>query len=307
MVLSPSPFRGGVGEGLQTKPTRLTVLVRNLEQLDAVLAWAPGDGLPKPSAIYADFEDLRRYKDAVAKARAAGVPIGLAPVRVWKPGEDGFQALVARAEPDIVLVRNLASISYFREQLPNARLIGDFSLNVANELTAGVLMSAGFERLVPSYDLNWDQFASMVRRAHADWFEPVVHQHMPMFHNEFCIFAAFLSNGKDHTSCGRPCDRHKVELKDRVGAEFPVVADAGCRNTVFNSIAQSAAEYVGRMRELGLRTFRIDLLRETADQVERLLTHYARVVAGLDDGRTTWRDLSTLNQLGVTRGTLQVI
>ncbi len=286
---------------------RLTVLVRTLEQLDAILAWAPPDGLPKPAAVYCDFEDLRRYKDAVPKARAAGMPIGLAPPRVWKPSEEGFQALVARAEPDIVLVRNLASIGYYREQLPNARLIGDFSLNVANELTADVFMRTGLERLVPSFDLNWDQFASMVRRANVDWFEPVVHQHMPMFHNEFCIFAAFLSTGKDHTDCGRPCDRHKVELRDRVGATFPVVADTGCRNTVFNSVAQSAAEYVGRMRELGLRTFRIDLLRENAGQATQLLDRYARVIAGLDDGRATWRELRVLNQLGVTRGTLQVV
>lgn len=46
-----------------------------------------------------------------------------------------------------------------------------------------------------------------------------------------------------------------------------MVADTGCRNTVYNSLAQSAAECVGRMLELGLRTFRIDLLRETPEQV----------------------------------------
>ena len=80
-----------------------------------------------------------------------------------------------------------------------------------------------------------------------------MHQHMPMFHMEHCVFAAFLSTGKDHRDCGRPCDRHKVELRDRVGANFPVLPDAGCRNTVFNSVPQSGAEYVGRMRELGLR------------------------------------------------------
>ena len=245
--LPPSPLGGGV----EWSDERLTVLVRSLEQLDAVLAWAPPDGLPKPAAVYCDFEDLRRYKDAVPKARAAGVPVGLAPLRVWKPGEDGFQSLVVRAEPDIVLVRNLASIDYYRVQLPHARLIGDFSLNVANELTADVLTRAGLERLVPSYDLNWDQFASMVRRSPAEWYEPVVHQHMPMFHMEHCVFAAFLSSGKDHRDCGRPCDRHKVDLKDRTGALFPVHADTGCRNTVFNSVAQSGAEYVGRMRELG--------------------------------------------------------
>ena len=74
------------------------------------LAWSPPDNFPRPAAVYCDFEDLRRYKDAVPRARAAGIPVGLAPLRVLKPGEDGFQALVVRAEPDIVLVRNLASI-----------------------------------------------------------------------------------------------------------------------------------------------------------------------------------------------------
>lgn len=128
-----------------------------------------------------------------------------------------------------------------------------------------------------------------------------------MFHMEHCVFAAFLSTGKDHRDCGRPCEVHKVELRDRVGAAFPVLPDTGCRNTVFNSVPQSAAEYAGRMVELGLRTFRIDLLREAPEQVARLLECYARVIAGGDDGRGTWRQLKALNQLGVTRGTLQLV
>jgi putative protease len=286
---------------------RLTVLVRSLDQLDAVLAWPPPLGLPRPAAVYCDFEDPRRYKEAVPRANAAGIPIGLATLRILKPGEDGFQSPIVRAAPDHVLVRNLASIDFFREHLPTATLIGDFSLNVANELTADLLMREGLARLVPSVDLNWEQLAALVRRSLPDWYEPVVHQHMPMFHMEHCVFAAFLSSGKDHRDCGRPCDRHRVELRDRVGATFPVLPDTGCRNTVFNSVAQSGAEYIRRMRELGLSRFRVDLLREKPEEVGPLLTRYARVVACLDDGRTTWRELKSLNQLGVTRGTLQLV
>ena len=59
-----------------------------------------------------------------------------------------------------------------------------------------------------------------------------------MFHMEHCVFAATLSDGKDWRDCGRPCDHHRVELLDRVGAGFPLLADTGCRNTVFNSVAQ---------------------------------------------------------------------
>jgi U32 family peptidase len=127
-----------------------------------------------------------------------------------------------------------------------------------------------------------------------------------MFHNEFCTFAAFLSTGKDWRDCGRPCDRHKVDLRHRTGARFPVVADAGCRNTVFNAVPQSAAEYAGRMRELGIQRFRIDLLRESADEVGPLVEAYRRVITGADDGRDTWRKLRAMSQLGVTRGTLQL-
>jgi putative protease len=291
----------------ESRTPQLTVLVRTLDQLDAVLAWVPPDGLPQPAAVYCDFEDLRRYKDAVPRAKAAGVPVGLATLRVLKPGEEGFQSPIVRAEPDVVLVRNLGSLVFFKEALPDAQLVGDFSLNVANELTADLLVREGLVRMVPSYDLNWEQFAALVRGADPRWFETTIHQHMPMFHMEHCVFAAFLSTGKDSRDCGRPCESHRVELRDRVGANFPVHPDTGCRNTVYNSVPQSAAEYVGRMRELGLAVFRVDLLRETPAQVAPLLDRYARVVAGLDDGRTTWRELRGLNQLGVTRGTLQLL
>jgi putative protease len=286
----------------ELRTPNLTVLCRTFDQLDAVLAHPS-----RPAMVYCDFEDLRRYADAVPKAKAAGVPIGLATLRIQKPGEDGFHSPIVRANPDAVLVRTLGSLDYFQSELPAAERIGDFSLNVANDLTADLLVREGCSRLVPSFDLNWDQLASLLRRFDPARFEPVIHQYMPMFHMEHCVFAAFLSKGKDHRDCGRPCDRHNVDLKDRVGADFPVTPDTGCRNTVFNSVPQSAAEYVGRMRSLGVRTFRIDLLRETPAQIGPLLDTYARVIAGTDDGRTTWTTVKALNQLGVTRGTLNLV
>ena len=43
--------------------------------------------------------------------------------------------------------------------------------------------------MVPSYDLNWAQLAAMLGRFPAARFEAVIHQHMPMFHMEHCVFA----------------------------------------------------------------------------------------------------------------------
>lgn len=283
---------------------RLYVLTRTLDQLEAVLAWSTSATPRRVELVYCDFEDVRRYRQAVDLARAAGQPIGLATLRISKPEEEGLLRQIARQAPDAFLVRNLAGVELLRDLAPDIPRVGDYSLNVANELTADVLFSAGLARLTPSYDLNFDQLAAMLGRIDPGLFEVVIHQHMPMFHMEHCVFAALLSEGKDHRDCGRPCDHHRIELRDRAGAPFPVLADTGCRNTVFNSTAQSAAEYIARMRRLGVRHYRVELLRERGAEVAPLLDRYDRVLTGLEAGRDTWRQLRVLNQLGVTRGTL---
>jgi putative protease len=125
-----------------------------------------------------------------------------------------------------------------------------------------------------------------------------------MFHMEHCVFCAFLSNGTDYRDCGRPCDRHEVRLRDRVGAQHPVKADAGCRNTVFNSLAQTGAEFAGHMASLGVRVFRLEFLDESPAQLTRTVSMYRKLLKGELTGQQLWRELKLHNQLGVTRGQL---
>lgn len=282
----------------------MTVLVRSLDQLRAVLDWQADEGCPPVSLIHCDFEEIRRYETAVELCRAARQPVALATLRIVKPKEDGFLRQIGSYSPDYILVRNLSALRYYQERLPQLRLLGDYSLNVSNELTAALFTEQGIERLVPSYDLNWQQLTALLGRFPATRFESVVHQHMPMFHMEHCVFAHTLSNGKDYRDCGRPCDHHQVDLKDRVGESHPLLADVGCRNTLFNAHAQSAAEYIPRMLQLGLRWFRVELLRESPADAHLLLNRYSRVIAGKEEARATWNQLRVLNQLGVTRGPL---
>jgi putative protease len=274
------------------------VLARTLEQLDEVIAF-------RPATIYCDFEDVRRYAQAVERCNTATIPVALATMRIVKPGEDGWLKQILDCGPDAILVRNLAAIGFCQQHAPRMPLIGDYALNIANELTAAVFAEANLVRMVPSYDLNWRQLAAMLARSDAGKFEAVVHQHIPMFHMEHCVFAHTLSTGKDFRDCGRPCERHQVDLKDRVGQPHPLIPDAGCRNTVFNAQAQTAAEFIPRMREMGIAHFRIELLRERAGEVRPLLSRYADVITGRAEPRAAMKSLRVLNQLGVTRGTLE--
>jgi putative protease len=282
--------------GKNTAPI-LTVLCRDLDQMAVALRAGA-------SEIYADFEDLRRYKDAVALVRSSGAAsrIFLATPRIQKAGEQGFFQLIENARPDGVLIRNLGALDYFKTS--GLRRIGDFSLNVANPLAAELLIGEGLERLTVSYDLNAGQALDLLRAAPPAWFELTLHQHIPMFHMEHCVFAAFLSEGTDHTNCGRPCDSHRVELRDRVGLAHPLKADVGCRNTLFHAQAQSGAAYFAEFLALRPAAFRVELLLEDALETERLLRGYQRLLAGEVTGPALVRELNLRSQLGVTKGTL---
>jgi putative protease len=280
---------------------QLHVLVRTMAQLEAVLAHGSG---VKASTVYADFEEVRRYPEAVAKCRAAGVKIGLATLRIVKPGEEGFLKQVSDCGPDLLLVRCLGAIHYYRQAVPTIPLVGDYALNIANELTADIFRAAGLVRMVPSYDLNWMQLAALLRRFDPLRLESVIHQHMPMFHMEHCVFAHTLSTGKDYRDCGRPCEKHRVELTDRVGEPHPLIPDVGCRNTLFNARAQTAAEYVPELLKMGIRHFRVELLRESGEETGRVMDRYSRLLRGEEKPLEVVRSLRVLNQLGVTRGTM---
>lgn len=284
---------------------RLTVLCRTLEQVEGALAAGA-------RTVYTDFEDLRLHREArrlTADASAALIP---ATLRVVKPGEAAAIRKILAAEPDAILVRNLASWHVLREAAPSLPLVGDHSLNVSNDISAHLLLAAGLERITPSYDLNFDQLRELLQMADAQRFEVTVHQHMPMFHMEHCVFCRFLSDGTDSSNCGRPCEKHEVRLRDRMGYEHPVKADFGCRNTVFNAVPQSAAAYLGLLCDLGVRSFRIELLLEDATAASQTIRIYEGAIRGFDEDphpsdRSLWETLRASSKLGVTRGSLDHI
>ncbi len=296
-----SPTAADVSAG-QWAP-EVIVTIREQAQLEP--AWKAG-----ARTIYCEFENPKHYRDVVAAFRrlqagtVASEPssIWVAPPRIFKEGEEWILRQVRSCEADGYLVRNYDHLSFFAAD----RKRGDFSLNVANPLTAEYFIRhRGLERVTASYDLNVSQIESLLRAAPAGWFELTLHQHMPMFHMEHCVFCAFLSTGKDYRDCGRPCDKHRVTLRDRVGAELPLKADAGCRNTVFNNRAQTGAEYAGRFLELGARSFRVEFVNEGPEEVGRTVARYLQVVKGEITGSDLWRELKLLNQMGVTRGQME--
>ncbi len=290
--------------GLPATPPELALLVRTWEQFEAALRCGV-------NRLYCEFEDPRKYRAAVVEFRKATAgrstsepppTIWVAPPRIFKTGEEWILKQIRSCEADGYLIRNYDQLRFFERD----RKVGDFSLNIANPLAAEYFVQRyHLERITPSYDLNILQLEALLNGSPGRWYEVTIHQHMPMFHMEHCVFCAFLSKGTDYTNCGRPCDRHEVTLRDRVGAAHPLKADAGCRNTLFNARAQTGAEYVGRLIPLGVRSFRIELVNESTEETRLILSQYRRLLDGSISGGQLWRELKLVNQLGVTRGQME--
>lgn len=273
----------------------LSVLIRESNQIEGL------SDLPLDT-IYLDFEFGKDYDEAVKRVRSLGLKVGIATTRILKPGETGHLKYIERLQPDAILVRNLGALQFFQGK--NLNLVGDFSLNVTNSLTAEWLLSKGLQRLCPSYDLNQQQLLDMLEKLPPQLFEITVHQYMPAFHMEHCVFAAFLSNGTSFRDCGRPCEKHRVELRDPKGVLHPLKADAECRNTMFNGLPQSAARLIPILKERGIGSFRVEALYETPTELRTKLLAYSDAIAGKANTNALFERLGIVERYGVTEGQL---
>ncbi len=281
----------------EKKSYTLSVLCRTAEQAEAAVA----AGVKR---VYLDFKDIRRYRETAEHLRALApqCKIWIATLRIMKPHEGGFFKFIHEAAPDGVLVRNIGAALHFREKgLP---MVADFSLNAANPESVRLWSALGMRAVTASYDLNAAQLGDLLSSGCGPLLELTLHQHMPMFHTEHCVFCTFLSQGHSFKDCGQPCEHHRVRVMDRKHAMHYLTSDEGCRNTLFNGQAQTAARIAQAVRQQGLRRFRIELLAENAEKTAAIIESYRELLKGQCSATELMERLNLLDRIGVTEGTI---
>lgn len=275
---------------------QLHVLVRTSEQLEAALPL-------RPASITLDYLELYGLRPAVERVQASGIPARVASPRVLKPHEGRMVNFLLRLNCEI-LVRSGGLLAALREREDHPPLIGDFSLNAANALTSTTLLQMGLERVTPTHDLNALQVVDLARAIGGERLEVVAYQHLPVFHTEHCVFCRFLSDGTSYKDCGHPCESHRVALRDQNGRAHPVMADVGCRNTVFGAEAQEASAHLNEWLAAGVRHLRLEFVHESAAQVERVIDAFARTLSGAQSTDALTRTLQQIAPEGTTEGSL---
>lgn len=276
---------------------QLHLLVRTPEQLEAAIA-------ERPASITLDYLDLYGLRPAVERVKASGIAARVASPRVLKPGEEKIVDFLRRLDAEI-LVRPGGLLTMLKKD-GHPTLIGDFSLNAANAISADTYLNLGLQRITPTHDLNAAQVADLAREIGADRIEVIAYQHLPVFHTEHCVFARFLSSGTSCKDCGRPCEQHRVALRDWGGRAHPVMADVGCRNTVFGAEAQEASSHLDEWRAAGIHHFRLELVHESAAQVAQITRACRDALAGCITSAELTRRLRRIAPQGTTEGSLFV-
>ncbi len=279
------------------QPSHIHLLVRTPAQLDAAIAF-------RPDTITLDYLDLYGLRPSLDRVRTAGLTPRIASPRVLKPGEERIADFLLSCDCPI-LARSAGLLHALRGRA-HPELIADFSLNAANAITAAELFDLGITRLTPTHDLNAAQISGLARASGADRVEAVAFHHLPVFHTEHCIFCRFLSTGTSYRDCGRPCEKHSVALRDSSGREHPVMADVGCRNTVFGAEAQQAAAHLEEWLEAGIRHFRLEFAHETAEQTAEVTEAFRAALQGRKSTSELAQILRRAAPQGVTEGSLFV-
>jgi putative protease len=278
----------------RAKPA-LHLLVRTPEQLEAAIAFAP-------ASITLDYLDLYGLKPSVERLKESGIEPRVASPRIVKPGEERIADFLSRLDCPI-LVRPAGLLDILRRRgVPG--LSGDFSLNAANALTASALLEMGLERITPTHDLNGAQVAALAAEVGGGVIEAIAYQHLPVFHTEHCAFARFLSKGKSYEDCGRPCEKHRVELRDPSGRRHPLMADVGCRNTVFGAEAQQASRHMAEWLAAGIAHFRLEFVHESPEQAVKVAEAFRGALEGGMSFQRLDETLARIAPQGVTEGSL---
>ncbi len=292
----PHTITNHVGKAAQSPQIHL--LVRTPAQLDAAVQL-------NPDSITLDYLDLYGLRPAVETIQAAGITARVAGPRILKPKEQRIINFLLKLNCQIV-VRSTGLLQALQEQEAPPPLIGDFSLNAANALTTDTLLQLGVQRVTPTHDLNGAQITALANHIDADQLEVIAHHHLPVFHTEHCVFCRFLSTGTSYKDCGKPCEKHKVALRDGNGRSHPVMADVGCRNTVFGAEAQEASRHLNAWRNAGIIHFRLEFVHETAQEVQQIATAFRDALAGHTTPQTLSKQLQQISPQGTTEGSLFV-
>ncbi|HEY8911067.1 MAG TPA: U32 family peptidase [Desulfosporosinus sp.] len=204
-----------------------------------------------------------------------------------------------------LMISNLGELEIMRSVDENWPFEVDYSLNVFNEASLAYFLRQGAIKVTLSPELHHEQLAQL-----AKWpgVELLAFGDLEMMVSEYCPIGSTLG-GKKGDHCTGTCVNEPHFLRDRMRYDFPVETDQECRMHLFNVKILNLYEELAQIRRMGVSTVRLQLTRQTPEQVRQIVSLFVEAWDSLNEGRkASWTsdegmpELGSLFPLGFTKG-----
>ena len=243
------------------------------------------------------FINDNKFIDVLQKCRQNNIELCL-----WIPS-------ITRNRYDDYIQKNLSKISQFDgilcgnigtiQQLHgnNIRILGDYSLNVANSYAMKLLNESGVKLVTVSPELTLSQINEL-QSIDGLQKEVIAYGVLPVMTSQYCVVGDLCGEYKNGT-CNGACKNGKYCLKDRKGEIFKIKCDPySHRMTIFNSNGLLFGENVIKLK--GIDNIRLNILDESFEEIKDLVVLHKDMLDGVCD----LEKIKKLENKGYTRGHL---
>lgn len=162
-------------------------------------------------------------------------------------------------------------------------VVADYAVNCFNQHTAAELLRLGARRVTLSVELTAEEMIDVATPFASKPFEVFVYGRPEGMTIEHCVLSAAFD--REPTTCRDLCvrDHTNVALTDPTGYVFPVATDSACRNRLLHSRPVDGSEYLARLWNAGLRSFRA-VFNVPGDPVASVVGAFRHALDALAEG-----------------------
>lgn len=277
---------------------KLTALVMNQEQLDAVLQ---AKGIFR---IYYEYSAaFEKNLEAIAeRCHQQGVSLYAALPRVareWNSEQE--QEMVRRlcaAPIDGFLVRAAGQLAQVKES--GKKIVADYSFNALNRQTVEYWKAQGADEVCLSLEANLQEIAKMGDAA----CEMVVYGYLPLMKTQQCPIGNYVGGKEGNRYCAERNAEELYFLRDRKGMKFPLLTDCErCVCTILNSKPLFTLKFYDEILDSPTGMVRMDFTKEGAARAQRIAKAYGEMTFDAERISPASRTLlQEMSEKGSTKG-----
>lgn len=298
--------RKAKSDGVYAKPEKkpfqlrkkLTALVMNLGQLDAVLN---AKGIVR--VYYECSAELERNLDKIIeRCRNKGVSLYIALPRVareWNAEkEQPMIDMLMDSDIDGFLVRSAGQFDQVKDS--DKKIVVDYNLNAMNRQTVEYWKEQGADNVCLSVEANLQEINQMGDRE----CEMVVYGYLPLMKTQQCPIGNYAGGKDGHKFCSERDNEDLYFLRDRKGVKFPLMTDCErCVCTILNGKPLFTLKFYDEILESTTGYVRLDFTKEGPGRTEKIARAYGEMTADVERISPATRNLlGEMSEKGNTKG-----